>query len=58
MAESKSQVGDNRPWKDHLYSLAAALLDGLFEHPVLKRVSIPQKILMTLAYKPSFSAAC
>jgi hypothetical protein len=25
-------------------SLAAALLDGLFEHPVLKMVSIPQKI--------------
>jgi hypothetical protein len=38
--------------------LAAALLEGLFEHPVLKRVSIPQKILTTLAYKPSFSAAC
>jgi hypothetical protein len=24
--------GNEQAWKDHLFSLAAALLDGLFEH--------------------------
>jgi adenosylmethionine-8-amino-7-oxononanoate aminotransferase len=40
-------------------SLAAALLDDLFEHPVVDRVSLLSAIFQRqLMYKPSFSADC
>jgi len=30
-------TGNERAWKDHRWSVAAALLDGLFEQPALRQ---------------------
>jgi hypothetical protein len=38
-------------------SLATALLDSLFEHPVLEGYQFHEKFLTALAYKPSLSVA-
>jgi hypothetical protein len=38
-----SYPGDNvheQAWKDHMGSLAVALLDGLFEHPAEDEISV------------------
>jgi hypothetical protein len=54
--------GDNvnkQAWKDHLWSLAAALLDGLFEHPVgVFFCGAHGRTIDMLACQHSFSSAC
>jgi hypothetical protein len=40
-------------------SLAAALLDGLFEHPVVVQAAVPLGVFwLFFSHAPSFSAAC